>query len=236
VADMSPDEFLVHLDDKLQRLLHKVEQCEPYRVIVDPKTPPALIKAIIKSIMLEVFSYVPHVTEATFTAIGRMPKNRIDLMKPMIQHDLEEVPHGEMALADYVKLGGDEAWARKRRPGPAALVMAATVRLLGERENPFGYLGYMYPFEVMTPTLTTRVQEVLAAKGFPKAAQRFIDVHAVMDVDHAEDIKKLVAKVVRDFPDAATAIDVAFDCFAQVYPVPIWDEALQHARAEVEQP
>lgn len=56
---------------------------------------------------LEVFSYGPHVTEATFTAIGRLPKNRPDLMRPMILRDLSEVDHGEMALRDFIRLGGN---------------------------------------------------------------------------------------------------------------------------------
>src|SRR5947209_400476 len=82
--------------------------------------------------------------EATFTAIGRLPKHRPDLMRPMLLHNLEEVDHSEMALADYVKLGGEESWARSRRRTPASFAVAATCRMLAEWESPFAYLGYMY--------------------------------------------------------------------------------------------
>lgn len=84
------------LDRRIQQILAQVEQSETYRVVADPHTDPRLVAAIVRWCLLEVFSIGPHVTEATFTAVGLMPKNRPDLMKPMIQHDLEEVTHGDM--------------------------------------------------------------------------------------------------------------------------------------------
>jgi hypothetical protein len=187
-----------------------------------------------KHYLLEVFSFAPHVTEATFTAIGRMPKDRADLMRPMIAHDLDEVAHGEMALQDYIKLGGDEQFARTRRISPAGFALAATCRMLVDRESPFAYLGYMYLLEALTPLLATRAQLLMSARGFPKNARHFIDCHATMDVFHARELRDLIVRVVADYPDAAAAIDYGFDCFACVYPRPIWDTALKHARQELQ--
>jgi hypothetical protein len=205
-----------------------------YRIVASRESDVRLVVAIIKNILLEVFSYGPHVTEATFTAIGRLPKDRPDLMKPMILHDLEEVDHGEMALKDYLRLGGDEAFARTRRITPASLVMAATCRMVAEREDPFAYLGYMYLFEGLTPILAERAQRFLAEKGFPAEAQRFIDVHAEEDIGHARGLRNLIIRVVREYPEAAAAIEYGFDCFACVYPLPIWAAALAHAREELQ--
>ena len=221
------------LDRRIQTILGEVEKSETYRVVADPRTDPRLVAAIVRWYLLEVFSFGPHVTEATFTAIGRMPKNRPDLMKPMILHDLEEVDHGEMALQDYLKLGGDEHFARTRRLTPASLVMAATCRMIAERENPFCYLGYMYFFEALTPFLTERAQKLLAAKGFPLNARYFIDYHAQEDVSHARQLRDLLDQVVRDYPEAGAAIEYGFECFAAVYPLPIWTAALENARKEL---
>jgi hypothetical protein len=154
-------------------------------------------------------------------------------MKPMILHDLSEVDHGEMALKDFIKLGGDEIWAFSRRITPESFAMAATCRMLAEREDPFSYLGYMYLLESLTPILTERAQQFLAAKGFPVAARHFIDVHAEEDIAHADVLTKLIQKVVAEYP-AAAAIEYGFDCFAAVYPLPIWRAALAHAQAEFE--
>ena len=138
---INPQAFTNKLERKLHALLTEIEQSEVYQLVSSPNTRPELVTAIIKYILLEVFSYGPHVTEATFTAIGRLRKDRSDLMRPMILHDLSEVDHGEMALKDFIKLGGDEAWARSRLITPASFAMGATCRMLAERENPFSYLG-----------------------------------------------------------------------------------------------
>lgn len=232
---ISPDAevFADRMEVRVHALLAELELSRPYRLAFDPSADPRFVAAVVKHVLLEVFSYGPHVTEATFTAIGRLPKSRPDLMKVMIRHDLDEVDHGEMALVDFVRLGGDEGWARSRRITPAAFVMAATVRMLAEKENPFSYLGYMYPFEALTPILTARLQDQLAAKGFPVAARKFIDVHAEEDISHSKLLKHLLARVVSDFPDAAAAIEYGFECFTQVYPLPVWDAVIARASADV---
>src|SRR5262245_14291768 len=206
------------LDDKIAQLLARLEASEVYRMMVDPKTDPRMVGSILKYSLLEVFSYGPHVTEATFTAIGRFPKDRPDLMKPMILHDIEEADHGEMALRDFVRLGGDEVWARARRMTPESFAMAATVRLLAQNEKPFAYLGYMYPFEALTPVLTERLQRILARKAFPAESQQFIDFHAREDIAHAKALRAFVERVVAHYPEAVEAIEYGFDCFAAVYP------------------
>jgi pyrroloquinoline quinone (PQQ) biosynthesis protein C len=174
------------------------------------------------------------VTEATFTAIGRFPKTRPDLMKPCVLHDIEEADHGEMALKDYIKLGGDETSARSRRISPASFAMSAVCRLIAQSENPFGYLGYMYLFEGLTPILAERARRNLESKQYPKDAQYFMDFHAEEDIAHARSLRNLIVRIVGDFPDAAAAIDYAFDCFAAVYPVPIWDALLGADEKRVE--
>jgi pyrroloquinoline quinone (PQQ) biosynthesis protein C len=233
-AGMAAEQFVAHLDAKLGARFADIEHSALSQLLEQPETSTELLATFIKYYLLEVFSFGPHVTEATFTAIGRLPKNRPDLMKPMILHDLEEVDHGEMALRDYLTLGGDEAFARSRKLSPESFAMAATCRMLAERESPFAYLGYMYFFEALTPRLAERAQQLLAAKGFPARAQHFIDFHATEDVTHAQGLRNLIIRVVTDFPEAAEAIDHGFDCFAAVYPLPVWAAALRHAKEELD--
>jgi len=225
--------FAFTLDEKVDALLSSVEKSDVYRLVAAPETDPRLVALIVKYILLEVFSYGPHVTEATFTAIGRFPKDRPDLMRPLILHDLSEVDHGEMALMDFIKLGGSESWARDRRISPCSFAMGATCRMLAERESPFAFLGYMYPFETLTPILTERAQGFLKMHGFPVEAQVFIDTHAEEDIGHANLLNLLVKRVVNDFPEAAAEIEYGFDCFVNVYPLAIWSQALANARSEL---
>jgi hypothetical protein len=227
--------FSSKLESKLWDLLGNAEKSDLYLRVTDPNATPEFVSTVVRYVLLEVFSYGPHVTEATFTAIGRMPKTRPDLMKPMILHDLDEVDQGEMALKDFVKLGGDESWARTRRMTPASFAMAATVRFLAATESPFAYLGYMYLFESLTPILTERLKRILAVKQFPRTAQKFLDFHAEEDVAHAKALQAFIERVLRDYPEAAAPIEYGFDCFAAVYPLPIWSAVLQHVQADSQQ-
>jgi hypothetical protein len=225
--------FADQLDYKLAQVLKTIEASEIYQLMTNPATDARLVGGILKYTLLEVFSYGPHVTEATFTAIGRMPKTRPDLMKPMILHDVEEADHGEMALRDFIQLGGDEKWARTRRISPPSFALGATCRLLGQIESPFAYLGYMYLFETLTPTLAERVLELLHKRGLPAIGQYFVKFHATEDIGHSKALRGLVTRVVCDYPEAAAAIDYGFECFKCVYPLPIWTVALENARAEL---
>jgi hypothetical protein len=230
----SAEQFADHLDGKVRAVLAAVAQSEVYRIMADPASDPRLVASILKYALLEVFSYGPHITEATFTAISRLPKDRPDLMRPMLLHDLEEVNHGEMALVDFVKLGGDEGWARSRRPTPAAFAVAAVCRMLAERESPFAYLGYMYLLEGLTPQVTEWGRRFLGARAIAEDARHFIDFHAQEDIGHVRRLRKLIVRVVREYPEAAAAITHGFDCFSCVYPLPVWAAALEHARQDCE--
>src|SRR5215831_15904234 len=86
------------LEHKVQEMFASAEQSEFWQTLAHPDTPPKQVAAIIKYVMLEVFSYGPLVVEATLRAIGRMPNTRLDLMRPMVSHLISEVGHGEMAL------------------------------------------------------------------------------------------------------------------------------------------
>jgi hypothetical protein len=104
--------------------------------------------------------------------------------------------------------------------------------MLAERESPFAYLGYMYLLEGLTPLLTERAQGFLSARAIAAGARHFLDFHAREDIGHARRLHKLIVRVVRDYPEAAAAIEYGFDCFRCVYPLPVWAAALDHAREE----
>jgi hypothetical protein len=232
-SKISPKEFGDYFDQRVHALLAVIESSEPYQSVFAPDANPRYIAAVIKQVLLEVFSYGPHVTEATFTAIGRFPKREVKLMEKLALHDVEEADHGEMALVDAIKLGLNEKWARERLITPESFAMGAAVRLIATQLNPFAYLGYMYPFEALTPVLTQRLQKVLAAKQFPGHATHFVDYHAVADIGHAATLRSLIEEIVGKYPEAKVEMDYAFDVFSSVYPLPIWKTCVVRAREEL---
>lgn len=224
--------ILDYMDQGLHDHLRRAETTELYQILSADSTSRERAVRIMKYVMLEVFSYGKHVVEATFTAIGRMPLEGVGLMRAATHHLLEEVTHPNIALRDYVRLGGDEAWARQRRISPEAFAMSATCRMLAEHEDPFTYLGFMYLFESLTPALSERAQKYLAAKQMPANAQTFIDLHAVEDIKHIEWMRDLINRVVQQYPEAEASIKYGFDCFRAVYPLPVWEAAMRNTNDE----
>jgi len=220
------------LESRLAALTRRVEASEVYRALTDPDADAALVTGILKHVYLSIAFYQPHVTEATFTAVGRMPKSSEQLIKDMILQQVEEVEHADMALRDYARLGGDPFDVRAPMP-PACMSVAAMCRMLGEHADPACYLGFMYIFEALTPVMAARVQAVMDRKAYQPEAREFIDLHATEDIRHTDMIVKAIEDLCVIRPDAGAHVLHGFDCFAQVYPVPVWNEALARAQAEL---
>lgn len=62
------------LQERLNQLVEKIEQCEFYRTLSDGNGSLELTTHFFKHLYLSIYQYQPHVTEATFTAVGRLPK------------------------------------------------------------------------------------------------------------------------------------------------------------------
>ncbi len=229
IVTHSTQPFVERLESKLERLIKLIKASEPYVVFTDPGTPLDLMKAIMREIHLEIFHYQPHTTEAVFIAVGRMPKTDEQLLKDMILQQIEEVEHADMSLRDYVRLGGNQEFAMATRMSPESFAVSAVKRMLAQHEDPTTYLGFMYIFEALTMQLSKAVLQVMDARGFPNESREFIDLHAVEDIRHTDIIVNIIQTVVERYPDRAQAIEYGFDCFANVYPIPVWQAAYRRA-------
>jgi hypothetical protein len=214
-------------------MVNVVEQTELYRLLSNPDTPPAFAACLMRHTLVESFSFTPRICTSTMKAIGKMPFEMPEAMKHAFLHVLEEVDHPDMALRTFKALGGDEHWARSRRMTPASFAMCAACDRVVEEVSGVAYLGFMYPFESMTPVLTQRAMQWLGAKGIGSEKREFIDVHAVDDIAHQRSMRNLIGKVVARCPEAAEEIEYSAQVFFSVYPAPIWDAVVLRAKAEI---
>lgn len=231
-TDAELDAFVQALDARIGLLLQDVQKMEAWNVLMAPETDPALVRAIMREVYLEIYSYQPHVIEATIAIIGRMPKSDAKMIRTMLRHQADEADHGEMALRDYIALGGDEEYARSRRISPASFAAASVWWGLWRMESPFAYLGALYPFEGLTPLVSQMAMARLSASHFPGDALEYLQFHATEDVKHANLVRFLLKDVARRYDGAADAINYGIECFLAVYPIPVWDTAYRRARAE----
>ncbi|MCB1242477.1 MAG: iron-containing redox enzyme family protein [Verrucomicrobiales bacterium] len=219
------------LQRSLDRLVEEIRSTEFFVAISAPSADREIASATLKHIYLSIYQYQPHVTEATFTAVGRMPKHSERLIKTMIRQQVEEVEHADMALRDYERLGGDPTLAEGPM-FPECAAVAAVCHFLGEHCHPASYLGFMYIFEALTPVMAAEAQKVMAATNYLPAAREFVDLHATEDIKHTDMILAVIQQLIRVDPDAKDAILFGLRTFTTVYPIPVWDAAYRRAVGE----
>jgi hypothetical protein len=226
-----PDDVVTVLKHRIGTLLHEIQQLEGWRIVTNQDSDPILVRAILREVYREVALYQPDVIEATIAVIGQFPR-RLDAkrVRAMLVHQAEEWDHGEMALRDFVALGGSEEQIRKGPMTPTAFATAAFWRMLAHKRLCFGYLGALYLFEGLTPVITAMVKPLLRANGVPDTALEYIDFHSTEDVRHATIIDAVIRNVVDVFPDAVEHVMFGFAAFKQVYPIPGWNAALIRAQ------
>jgi hypothetical protein len=218
------------LQASLDALVQEVQKSPVFLALTAPDADKRLITDTLKNIYLSIYQYQPHVTEATFTAVGRMPKQSEQLIKTMILQQVEEVEHADMALRDYLRLGGDEALA-KGPMFPECAAVAAMCHFLGEHCHPAAYLGFMYIFEALTPIMATQAQKLMGTSDYLPAAREFIDLHATEDIRHTDMIVSVIGDLLKIDPSAAEAILFGLRSFVAVYPLPVWNAAYERAKA-----
>ena len=67
----------------------------------------------------------------------------------------------------------------------------------------------------------------------PASAIGFIVDHATEDVKHTNLVVHWILDIATRYPSSGESMLRAFDYFAHVYPIPVWDEALGRARASI---
>lgn len=229
---IAADELLSTLDERITRLVYEIYTTELWRNTMSSGTEPAFVREVMKELYLEIYGYQPQVITATISIIGRMPKADPKMIKTMLVHQAEEADHGEMALRDYVRLGGDEAEARARRSSPAAFAVASLWWGLCKMEDPFCYLGGLYMFEGLTPKVCQDAMQALEGQQFPGEAMEFLRFHATEDVKHANLVRHLLTDVANRYPGATESILYGLDCFMAVYPLPVWQTAYERAKQQ----
>jgi pyrroloquinoline quinone (PQQ) biosynthesis protein C len=234
-SDAQKSEIILWLEQRTSQLLERIKKEEFWQTIMNPETPPHVIAAIMKEIYLEIVGYQPHVIEAAIAAIGQMPRSMsVRMVRSMLFHQADEFDHGEMALRDYVGLGGNEVEARSRRMSPPSFAVAGMWWMIAHQRDPFAYIGALYLFEGLTPTVTGLVKDRLREKGMQENALEYVEFHSTEDIKHAKLVNHMISEVTRQFPEAFESVKYGYECFEAVYPIPVWREAYRRAIQDAE--
>jgi hypothetical protein len=229
-SSMTPDGLVDWLQRRIVELAADVRASDVWLSVTSNQVPVSEIIGILKQIYLEISMYQPDAIEAAMASIAQFPrKTPVALIDEMLHHQVEEFDHGEMAIRDYVALGGTETDVRGRAQSPSAFAIAAIWRNITHKRDPFAYLGAVYLFDALTPIVTDEVRVHLSKRLGTADGLEFIVHHATADKEHEEQIRNLIRDIAGLYPEKIEAIIYGFEYFAFVYPLPCWTAAKQRA-------
>lgn len=220
--------FALEFDRRVEDVFYRVKQQPFWLAITSTETSPVFLRRMFREVLLSVYYYQRHTTEAGFHMLGRLPKGEVKLLKSLLAHKAEEAEHGNWALRDYIALGGSEEIA-KGVPSPATFAVASVWWRMAMVEDPIGYLGAEHLFEYLTEMACKELVLAIEKRQFPKDRIGFVVEHATEDAKHARLIRYWISNCGNKYPDSVGAMRRCFDYFEEVYPLPVWNEAFKRA-------
>ena len=155
-----------------------------------------------------------------------------DAIKGFYQHAISEIGHDQLALNDFVDLGGDPALVPYKNPLPATTALTSFAFYQIYNLNPLGYLGYLYFLEFMPTKAGPVIAEQLAAIGIPQSATTFLRDHIEIDQAHNRLMKHYAEMLLKTDADV-DAVEYAMKTTAYLYEAMI-GEAIKDVHAPYE--
>lgn len=157
-----------------------------------------------RSYLKQVYFYVRENPQLQALATVYFRGRQRDLVKGFYQHATSEIGHEQLALNDFVTLGGDDKDTPYENPLPATTALTAFAFYQIYNLNPLGYLGYLYFLEFVPTRAGGLIAEQLANIGIPEGATTFLRDHMEIDVGHN--------RLMERYADALIRSDADLDC------------------------
>lgn len=139
-----------------------------------------------------------------------------DMVRAFFAHASSEIGHDQMALNDFVTLGGDATNVPYENPLPATTALTAFGFYQVYNLNPLGYLGYLYFLEFIGTSSGGRIIDALIKIGVPENATTFLREHTEVDIAHNKLMEKYVKELVNN-NENLDAIAYAMETTAHLY-------------------
>ncbi|GHG32786.1 hypothetical protein GCM10017784_27990 [Deinococcus indicus] len=229
-ATLSAQDVMERLDARVEQLVRDMQGRPFFQDVMGDRLPPPVLRNVLREVYLDIALYQEHIIEASIALIGQLPRSLdVRLIEELLHHQAEEFDHGEMAVRDYVGLGGDEALARGRRMTPAAFGIAALRRMMVHTRDWPAWLGSLYVVECSTPILTGFVKDHFRTQDVPGRGLEFIDHHATADLEHAALLRNILLEIAQAVPDAREGMLYGPEYYLQLYPGASWEAAYRRA-------
>lgn len=151
-----------------------------------------------RSVLRQIFHHTRENPQLQVLATVYFRGRQRDMVRSFFAHAASEIGHDQMALNDYVTLGGDATNIPYENPLPATTALLSYGFYQVYNLNPLGYLGYLYFLEFIGTSSGGVIIEALIKLGVPENATTFLREHAEVDIAHNNLMKKYIAQLVSD--------------------------------------
>lgn len=139
-------------------------------------------------------------------AASNVSEDHLELRSRMMRHAVTEHRDFRLLESDYVAVGGDLAAIRGAEKNIGSEALSAYIFHRASSPNPFGLLGAMWIIEGLGSLKAAEWGAMIRERlGLPAEAVKFLAYHGENDVNHMEEFKEMLARVL---PDEAVAADV----------------------------
>lgn len=137
-----------------------------------------------RSVLREIFHHTRENPQLQALATVFFRGRQRDSIRSFYAHAASEIGHDQLALNDYVTLGGDAKDVPYQNPLPATTALLAYGFYQIYNLNPLGYLGYLYFLEFTGTSSGEGLMGSLRKIGVPDGALTFLRDHTEIDVGH----------------------------------------------------
>ncbi|WP_405584710.1 iron-containing redox enzyme family protein [Streptomyces sp. NBC_01190] len=141
---------------------------------------------------------VPLMLAATESCVARQGDPAADLLgRYLAKHIREEYGHDQWVADDYVVAGGDPEELRSALPGPAIAALVGSQYYWLRHVHPVALIGHIAVLEGNPPG-PGLAPDLAARTGLPEDSFRTIARHAQLDVQHRDDVHRLIDRLPLD--------------------------------------
>lgn len=157
-----------------------------------------------RSILRQVFHHTRENPQLQALATVYFRGRQRDMVRSFFAHAASEIGHDQLALNDFIALGGNATNVEYENPHPATSALLAYGFYQIYNLNPLGYLGYLFFLEFNGTSNGNEFMSVLRAIGVHENAMTFYRDHVEIDVNHNKLMEKYVSHMVKTDEDVAT--------------------------------
>lgn len=189
-----------------------------------------LTRAEYAAMCREVFHHTRENPQMQALATVHFKGRQRDVIRSFYKHAASEIGHDQLALNDFVTLGGDATKVPYENPLPATTALLAFGFYQIYNLNPVGYLGYLFFLEFTPTAAGSGMMDALERSGVPRSAMSFLKDHTEIDLGHNKMMDGYVDRLIRTEQDL-DCVDYAMRTTAHLY-AQMLTSAVKSASAE----